>query len=129
LSVKSVPAGADLLIDGQVEGKTPFQRRIFDPTRTYALTIRKPGFESVERSLTAADQWLKRGNLRSLTINARLMSSSTAEPPAEPGGALRTPPAEPSASAPVAPPPPAPADRKTNPFDEPAPRPVPIPTP
>jgi uncharacterized protein (TIGR02266 family) len=134
LSVKSVPAGADVLIDGQVEGKTPFQRRIFDPNRTYALSIRKPGFETVERSLTAADQWLKRGNLRHLTINARLMSSSTAEPSTaftEPGTNLRAPPAaEPSASAPSTPPPAAPPpERKTNPFDEPPPSPAPAPTP
>ena len=40
------PSGADVLIDGQVEGKTPFQRRIFDPNRTYALTVRKRGLRA-----------------------------------------------------------------------------------
>ena len=72
LYVRTTPPGADVLIDGQVEGKTPFQRRIFDPNRTYALTIRKAGFEPVERSMSATDQWVKKGNQRTFTLNARL---------------------------------------------------------
>ena len=121
MNVRSVPAGADVLIDGQVEGKTPFQRRIFDPARTYALTIRKPGFESVERSVTASDQWLKRGNMRTLTINARLMASTVSEPPiaADPGGVARPAPPPPAAegTAPALPATP-PVPPKSNPFDE-----------
>jgi uncharacterized protein (TIGR02266 family) len=115
LSVRSTPPGADVLIDGQVEGKTPFQRRIFDPNRSYALTIRKPGFEDIERSLGSSDQWVKRGNTRTLTVNARLSPSAAA--PAEPAA---TAPATPSESKPTEPPP-VPAERKSNPFDEPAP--------
>ncbi|HEY0708601.1 MAG TPA: TIGR02266 family protein, partial [Polyangia bacterium] len=68
LSVRSTPSGADVLIDGQVEGKTPFQRRIFDPARTYALTVRKAGFTSVERSVSGSSEWAKRGNVRTLAV-------------------------------------------------------------
>jgi len=104
LSVRSTPPGADVLIDGQVEGKTPFQRRIFDPNRSYALTIRKPGFEAIERSLGSGEQWIKKGNVRTLTVNARLNpaadTTATEQKPGE-----------------TAPP----AERKSNPFDEPAP--------
>jgi uncharacterized protein (TIGR02266 family) len=75
LYVRSTPTGADVLIDGQVEGKTPFQRRIFDTTRPYALTIRKGGFEPHERMLSASDEWAKKGSLRSLTVNAKLVKA------------------------------------------------------
>ena len=44
--------------------RTPFQRRIFDTTRPYALTVRKPGFEAHEQMLSASDEWVKKGNVR-----------------------------------------------------------------
>jgi hypothetical protein len=119
LYVRTTPPGADVLIDGQVEGKTPFQRRIFDPNRTYALTIRKAGFEPVERSMSATDQWVKKGNQRTYTLTARLTASSASAPaPAgqTPAGEAR--PAEPAAAPTATPPAPAP-ERKANPFDEP----------
>jgi hypothetical protein len=100
LSVRSTPSGADVIIDGQAEGKTPFTRRIFDPTRTYALVVRKPGFTSLERTVTGGSDWTKRGNVRTLTVTARLD-------------------AVPGAAAPVPEPAPPPATGKTNPFDEP----------
>ena len=86
-----------MLIDGQVEGKTPFQRRIFDPTRTYALTIRKPGFERVERSLSATDQWVEEGqHQRTLTVTAQA-SAPAAAPASRPAP---SPPPEPAAPPP-----------------------------
>ena len=105
LSVRSTPTGADVLIDGQSEGKTPFQRRIFDPNRTYTLVVRKPGFSSVERTVSAASEWSKRGNLHTLTVTAKL--------DALPGAAPESPA--------TVPPPLTPPPTKTNPFDEPAP--------
>jgi uncharacterized protein (TIGR02266 family) len=105
LSVRSTPSGADVLIDGQVEGKTPFQRRIFDPGRSYTLIVRKPGFTPVERTVSGSSDWSKRGNLHTLTVTAKL------DP--VPGAAADVPAVVPP---PVAPPP---ASGKTNPFDEP----------
>jgi molecular chaperone DnaK len=72
LRVRSTPSGAEVLIDGQVEGKTPFERRLFDPTRPYALTVRKAGFETHEQMLSASDEWVKKGNKRTLTVPVKL---------------------------------------------------------
>lgn len=85
LRVRSVPAGAEVLIDGQVEGKTPFQRRIFDVARPYALTVRKSGFEAHEQMLSASDEWVKKGNVRTLIINAKLAKGEGAGAPAGEG--------------------------------------------
>jgi hypothetical protein len=86
LRVRSTPPGAEVLIDGQVEGQTPFQRRIFDTSRPYALTVRKAGYETHEQMLSASDEWAKKGNVRTLNINAKLPKSKTAgdgdKPPA-----------------------------------------------
>jgi collagen type IV alpha len=140
LSVRSTPTGADVLIDGQVEGKTPFQRRIFDPGRSYALTVRKAGFTSLERSVSGTSEWAKRGNVRTLAVTARLeaVAGGAAETPAatpspaapagaSPPAATSPPPTSPPAVSPPPPPasPPASGGR-SNPFDEPtapAPRP------
>jgi molecular chaperone DnaK len=102
LRVRSTPAGAEVLIDGQVEGKTPFERRLFDPTRPYALTVRKAGFETHEQMLSASDEWVKKGNKRTLTVPVKLTkgkSGASEEPapsdkPAEPAP-VENPPATP----------------------------------
>jgi uncharacterized protein (TIGR02266 family) len=107
LSVRSTPSGADVLIDGQVEGKTPFQRRIFDPTRSYVLIVRKPGFTTVERTVSGGSEWSRRGNVRTLAVTAKLEPIPGAEGAA---GSEGEPPG-------TTPPPVAPG--KINPFDEP----------
>jgi uncharacterized protein (TIGR02266 family) len=87
LRVRSTPAGAEVLIDGQAEGKTPFERRLLDPTRPYALTLRKPGYESHEQMLSASDEWVKKGNKRTVTVSVKLTKTkgagTEAEKPAE----------------------------------------------
>jgi uncharacterized protein (TIGR02266 family) len=110
LSVRSTPSGADVLIDGQIEGKTPFQRRIFDPARSYTLVVRKAGFTSIERAISGSSEWSKRGNLHTLTVTAKLDPNPSAAPEAPaPGTPSLTPPPTPA----------PPASGKTNPFDEP----------
>ena len=113
--MRTTPAGADVLIDGQVEGKTPFQRRIFDPNRTYALTIRKAGFEPVERSMSATDPWVKKGNQRTLTVTAKLAPLG----PARPGPGGRGSPGRTGRAAHARRRPRPRPERKANPFDEP----------
>jgi hypothetical protein len=98
--VRSTPAGAEVLIDGQVEGKTPFERRLFDPTRPYALTVRKSGYETHEQMLSASDEWVKKGNKRTLTVPVKLSKSKggategegTGDKPAEPAPVENRPP-------------------------------------
>jgi hypothetical protein len=63
LLVRSVPSGANVLIDGQLEGTTPFGRWILDPTRNYAITVRRAGYEPRERTLSASE-WIERGDHR-----------------------------------------------------------------
>jgi eukaryotic-like serine/threonine-protein kinase len=76
LVVRSSPTGAEVLIDGQLEGRTPFQRRIFDITRPYALSLRKPGYRGYERSFSSADPWVKDGSTRTLTVEAKLLPAA-----------------------------------------------------
>jgi hypothetical protein len=90
-----------VLIDGQVEGKTPFERRIFDTSRPYALTVRKAGFEAHEQMLSASDEWAKKGNLRTLTVTAKLAKGKEEVPPASAEG--DKPPAPPEGAAAPAP--------------------------
>jgi hypothetical protein len=88
LKVRSVPSGAEVLVDGQLQGKTPFQRRIFDTTRPYALTVRKTGYDSLERMLSSSDEWVKNGNLHTLLVAAKLAKAkgeATTEAPAPAG--------------------------------------------
>ncbi len=72
LNVRSTPPGAEVVLDGEVVGNTPFQRRIFDTSKPYALAIRRAGFETHERLLSASDEWVKKGSVRTLTVNAKL---------------------------------------------------------
>jgi uncharacterized protein (TIGR02266 family) len=83
LRVNSTPAGAEVLIDGQVEGKTPFSRRLLDTSKPYALTVRKPGYESHEQMLSASDDWVKKGNRRTLSVSAKLARSKGLPPASE----------------------------------------------
>lgn len=84
LRVRSVPAGAEVFIDGEPEGVTPFQRRIFDSTRPYALSVRKEGFESHERMLSSSDPWVKAKGEYLLTVTVKLRKAPGAAPAAEP---------------------------------------------
>ncbi|MDX2023194.1 MAG: TIGR02266 family protein [Deltaproteobacteria bacterium] len=100
LRVRSTPPGADVYLDGELEGQTPFQRRIFDSTRPYAISVRKEGFESAERMISASDPWTKVRNEYLLTLTLKLRKTA-AEPaaPAEPAG-VEAPAAPESAPAP-----------------------------
>lgn len=79
LVVRSIPGGADVLIDGEVEGKTPFQRLILDPSRSYTVAVRKAGFEAQERTISGSDGWVKKGNVSTLVVSLKLARSKKAE--------------------------------------------------
>ena len=76
LLFKSTPISAEVLIDGEYFGRTPCDRRILDPKKTYVITIRREGYEPHERLLGASDNWVKKGNERTLTITANLKKLS-----------------------------------------------------
>lgn len=82
LKVRSVPAGGDVLIDGERMGPTPFQRRILDFSKPHSLAVRKPGYEPFERSIAAGDDWIVKGEDAVLTVTAKLAKSKVEEPAA-----------------------------------------------
>jgi uncharacterized protein (TIGR02266 family) len=93
LFFKSTPIGAEVLIDGEYFSRTPCERRILDPKKTYAITFRREGFEQHERLLGPSDNWVKRGNEHVLTVSASLRRASArkatpteATPPPAAGG-------------------------------------------
>jgi hypothetical protein len=72
LSFKSVPIGAEVLIDGEYFARTPCERRILDPKKSLSITLRREGYEPHERMLGSSDNWVKKGNERVLTVSATL---------------------------------------------------------
>jgi uncharacterized protein (TIGR02266 family) len=80
LVFRSTPIGAEVLIDGEYFARTPCERRILDPKKSYAITIRREGYEPHERLLGASDNWVKKGNERVLnvTVNLKKVSAPTA---------------------------------------------------
>ena len=80
LKVRSIPVGAQVLIDGEPMGQTPFQRRILDVDKPHVLGVRKPGFELYERGVTPGDAWIKDGNTETLSVSAKLKKSKSQSP-------------------------------------------------
>ena len=78
LVFKSSPIGAEVLIDGEYFARTPCERRILDPKKSFAITIRREGYEPHERLLGASDNWVKKGNERVLNVTVNLKKSSAA---------------------------------------------------
>jgi uncharacterized protein (TIGR02266 family) len=135
LVFRSSPLSAEVLIDGEYYAHTPCERRILDPTKAHAITVRKQGYESHERLIGPSDNWVKKGSERILTVSVNLKKVSLADigksavstPEGVAGKALEPLKAEdtkpvPKAE-PVSPPEEKPALFKPVPnFDEPAPK-------
>lgn len=84
LLVRSAPVSAEVLIDGEYFARTPCERRILDPNKSFAITIRKEGYEPHERMLGPSDNWTKKGGDRVLTVTVRLKKLKNIAVPAEP---------------------------------------------
>lgn len=97
VKVRSMPVGAQVLIDGEPMGQTPFQRRILDMDKTHSVSIRKPGYLLYERSITPSGPWVKDGNMQIMNVAAKLTrakghsAESSATPEAQPGPATEQP--------------------------------------
>jgi len=76
LAFRSTPIGAEVLIDGEYFARTPCERRILDPKKSFAITIRREGYEPHERLLGPSDNWVKKGNERVLSVTVNLKKSS-----------------------------------------------------
>jgi uncharacterized protein (TIGR02266 family) len=76
--VISLPSGAEVLIDGQSVGKTPFVGNDIDPRAPHALTVRKDGFENYEHMVSSSD-WIKgKGNGQTLKLVVKLRKAEGA---------------------------------------------------
>ncbi len=99
LVLRSTPIGAEVLIDGEYFARTPCERRILDPKKSFAITIRREGYEPHERLLGPSDNWVKKGNERVLNVTVNLkrakahaaVAASGPEPAASEGKATKTP--------------------------------------
>ena len=52
LNVRSVPNGANVLIDGKLVGRTPLYRRGIEPSKTVKLVLEKAGFDRWETTVS-----------------------------------------------------------------------------
>jgi len=97
VKVRSLPPGAQVLIDGEPMGPTPFQRRILDIDKPHSVTIRKPGYLPYESSisLSGTSSWVKDGNTETMHVFAKLKKNkateSSAAPEAQPAPATEQP--------------------------------------
>jgi hypothetical protein len=86
LKVRSVPSGAQVLIDSEPMGQTPFQRRILDVDKNHTVTIRKPDYDPYEHIVAPSDAWVREGNMETMKVTAKLKRSKgpAATPEAQP---------------------------------------------
>jgi uncharacterized protein (TIGR02266 family) len=85
LAFRSSPIGAEVLIDGEYYARTPCERRILDPKKPIAITIRKAGYEPHERVIGSSDTWVKKeGGERVLSVMVVLKKAKVAEPESAP---------------------------------------------
>ncbi len=106
--VTSKPDGADVMLDGQTVGKTPFAAGIADIAAPHFIAVRKDGFETFEQMISSSSAWIKtkavkgRAAPQVLKINAKLKSIAgggaearpSTEPPAPTPGTDSAPKAE-----------------------------------
>ena len=72
VKVRSLPVGAQVLIDGEPMGQTPFQRRILDIDKSHTVTVRKPGFLPYESSVSPSRPGQKTATPQTLGVFAKL---------------------------------------------------------
>jgi hypothetical protein len=99
LKIKSLPLGAHVTMDGDAMGTTPFQRRILDIDKPHTVQVRKPGFDSYERTVTKADFGAPSGNTSTLILSPKLMKlrAQPGVPTASPAASPAPAPEEPAA--------------------------------
>jgi uncharacterized protein (TIGR02266 family) len=82
LKVTSSPTGAEVIIDGNSVGTTPFSSKEIDPSAAHAITVKKDGYEAGERNIAAAD-WSRSKKGPSLKVSIKLRRAGAAEAPKE----------------------------------------------
>ena len=74
VEVSSVPAGADVLLDGKKVGKTPYTIKKLDVSKTHALEVKRSGFVAQSKTIAGLDSFETKGTkdvmLVALTLEA-----------------------------------------------------------
>ena len=125
IRVTSKPSGADVTLDGQSVGKTPFSVGIADVNAPHSISVRKDGFEPFEQAIGVSSPWSKskgpkdKPPLMVLKVNAKLKpvgGAAESKPSTEP-----PPPQEGDSAAAARPDRPLPPTDVTPPADSPPP--------
>jgi uncharacterized protein (TIGR02266 family) len=93
LKITSSPAGAEVLIDGNSVGITPFSSKEIDPGAPHAITLKKDGFETHERMIGASD-WSRPHGSSPAALKVSVKLHRLAAAPAESPREASPPPAE-----------------------------------
>jgi uncharacterized protein (TIGR02266 family) len=104
LKITTSPGGAEVIIDGNSVGKTPYLGGDVDPGLPHSITLKKDGFEDHEHMISGSDWPRAHNGARTLKLNVKLRPSGGAaarpagdnpEPPSEQTPGLGTTPASP----------------------------------
>jgi uncharacterized protein (TIGR02266 family) len=68
VQVATTPPGADVMLDGKRVGKTPFTIHKLDLTKAHALEVKRAGFVSQTRSISATDTFESKGDKDVLAV-------------------------------------------------------------
>jgi len=68
VEVATTPPGADVMLDGKRVGKTPFTIHKLDLTKAHALEVKRAGFVSQTRSISATDTFESKGDKDVLAV-------------------------------------------------------------
>ncbi|HEX8954012.1 MAG TPA: TIGR02266 family protein [Polyangia bacterium] len=99
VEVATTPPGADVMLDGKRVGKTPFTIHKLDLTKAHALEVKRSGFVSQSRSISATDTFEPKGDkdvlALAMTLEAAPRSAERSATPAvaKSSKAARKPPA------------------------------------
>ena len=84
VQVASTPPGADVMLDGKRVGKTPFTIHKLDLTKSHALEIKRAGFVTQSRSISATDSFESKGDKDVLAVAMTLEAQPKAAVAATP---------------------------------------------
>ena len=76
LKISSKPAGADVSVDGQLLGKTPYTATIPDVSSPHFVTLAKDGYEAFEQMISGNSPWTKVKTAKGGNSNVHLMKLS-----------------------------------------------------
>jgi type IV secretory pathway VirB10-like protein len=68
VEVATTPPGAEVMLDGKRVGKTPFTIHKLDLTKAHALEVKRTGFVSQTRSISATDTFESKGDKDVLAV-------------------------------------------------------------